>query len=53
MLIKMLSKPAHNARWVKGANGMGDKWFEKEMEMIDENIRFHKPKIHTFHYTKM
>jgi hypothetical protein len=31
---------------------MGDKWFEKEMEMIDENI-FHKPKIHTLHYTKM
>jgi len=34
----MLSKPEHNARWVKSANGMGDKWFEKEMEMIDENI---------------
>jgi hypothetical protein len=32
---------------------MGDKWFEKEMEMIDENIRFHKPKVHTLHYAKM
>jgi len=29
---------------------MGD---EKEMEMIDENISFHKPKVHTFHYAKM
>jgi len=28
----------HNACWVQSANGMGDTWFEKEMEMIDEEV---------------
>jgi len=37
MLIKMLSKLQHNACWVQCANGMGDRWFEKEMR-CDENI---------------
>jgi hypothetical protein len=24
--------------WVQSANGMGDRWFENEMEMIDEEV---------------
>ncbi len=38
MLIKMYQGLQHNACWVQSENGMGDKWFEEEMETIDEKV---------------